>query len=130
MIVSGQRPGDLRMSTDPKRFAGAPVSVPAIRLSDLVQGPVDLLKLDVEGAEHDVMDEMVSSGALAHVGAIAMEYHHHIDPTVDRLSEMLRLLEDNGFRCRVEAKRSHRPLSLKSVGAFQDIALLAVRRSE
>jgi hypothetical protein len=40
---------------------------------------------------------MASSGALSNVQAIAMEYHHHIDPNVDRLSEMLEMLERNGF---------------------------------
>jgi FkbM family methyltransferase len=130
LMIDPDRPGTLRMSTDALRMPGVPVTVPALRLSDLVDGPVDLLKLDVEGAEHQIMSEMASSGALADVHSIAMEYHHHIDPDVDQMSEMLALLERSGFAYHVTSGGLNGPLDLQSVLAFQDIGIFATRRRD
>jgi hypothetical protein len=99
-----------------------------MRLSDHVDGPVDLLKLDVEGAEHQIMSEMASCGALAEVQSIAMEYHHHIDPNVDRLSEMLALLERCGYAYHIAAGPLNGPLDLGSVVTVQDIGVFATKR--
>jgi hypothetical protein len=43
------------------------------------------------------MDELADSGKLRYVRRLHLEYHHHIDATADKLSSMLRLIEDNGF---------------------------------
>jgi FkbM family methyltransferase len=123
------QPGDLRMSIDPARMAGTSITVPSVRLSDLVDGPIDLLKLDVEGAEHEVMEEMASSGALSEIKAISLEYHHHIDPHVDRLSELLSLLEQNHFTYHISASPLQGALSWPAASTFQNIAVLAVRPS-
>ncbi len=128
LMIDLDKPGALLMSTDARRMRGVPVTVPAIRLSDHVDGPVDLLKLDVEGAEHEIMNEMASSGALAEVQSIAMEYHHHIDPNVDRFSEMLALLERNGYAYHISSGPLSGPLDLGSVATFQDIGVVAAKR--
>ncbi len=56
--------------------AGHWEKVPAVSLSDLLAstGAVDLLKLDVEGAEYEILSETPSS-ALARVQSIVLEYH-------------------------------------------------------
>jgi FkbM family methyltransferase len=128
-VVDPDRPGWLMMSVDARRMHGTPVTVPAMRLSDLVDGPVDFLKLDVEGAEHEVMGELADSGALTSIRAMVMEYHHHIDPGVDRLADMLRLLEEHDFAYRVSAPPVDEAVSSRSVSAFQDVMVAAVRRS-
>jgi FkbM family methyltransferase len=67
------------------------VQVPAIRLSPLVDGPVDFLKLDVEGAEYGVLRELVAADAVRRVRQMVVEYHDvdaepsGIDRTVDSL---------------------------------------------
>lgn len=49
------------------------ISVETVKLSDYVTGPVDFLKLDVEGLEEEVLEEL---GAKLHlVREIALEYH-------------------------------------------------------
>lgn len=80
-IPLGGEPGDL--------------SVPAVRLRDLVDGEVDLLKLDVEGAELSILEE--SEDVLESVQRVFVEYHSHVaEPqTLDRL---LALLTRKGFR--------------------------------
>ncbi len=116
-----ESPGSFTMSLVKQRIPGEPQRVPCVMLSSFVQGPVDLLKMDIEGAEMDVMRELVATGALKNVKAIVMEYHHHIGPE-DRLSEMLRLLEGHSFAYDVGAVLPSAP------GKFQDILLRAYRK--
>jgi FkbM family methyltransferase len=51
------------------------VSIPCIRLADYITTPVALLKLDIEGSEYAVIDDLVSSGAIQFVQRIAAELH-------------------------------------------------------
>lgn len=69
--------------------------VPAIRLRDLLEAePVDLLKLDIEGAERAVLADC--AGALGNVRAILMELHD-FDPRQRNLPFVLELIEREGF---------------------------------
>jgi len=68
--------------------------VRTVRLSPYVTGEVDLLKLDVEGAERAVTAELAASGALVRVRRLAMEVNHLPG---EPLSELLRPLDEAGF---------------------------------
>lgn len=71
------------------------LSVPAIRLRELVDDEVELLKLDVEGAELSILEE--SEDVLERVRRIFVEYHSHTaEPQA--LDRLLALLARNGFR--------------------------------
>jgi FkbM family methyltransferase len=118
---SRQTHGTLKMSLLQQRIDGETQQVPCVTLSSFVQGPVDLLKMDIEGAEMGVMQEVAAAGALKGVRAIVIEYHHHIR-SEDGLSEMLRLLEDHSFRYDVGAELPPKP------GKFQDILLRAYEK--
>jgi hypothetical protein len=85
---------------------------------------VDLLKLDVEGAEHEVLEDLMSSGSLARVERMAIEYHHHLAPGDDRLAGFLNRLEASGFTYLLEA--GPKP---GDPGQFQDIMIHAAPRS-
>jgi FkbM family methyltransferase len=136
LLVQPAMPGDLRMSVQADRMAGiaareaSAVKVPAVRLSAFADEPIDFLKLDIEGAEHSVMEEMASSGALGNVRAMSMEYHHHLDPDTDRLGDMLSLLERARFTYRISAPSASSTVSPQGISKFQDIAILAVRRPD
>lgn len=69
----------------------------AVLLSKFLQEEVDLLKLDIEGAEMTVLEDLAKSGKLKQVREIIIEYHHHIDPRRDELSKALSIFEENGF---------------------------------
>ena len=69
--------------------------VPCVRLRDLLVEPVDLLKLDIEGAEVDVLDDC--GDRLDLVERLFVEYHGFAGHP-QRLSQMLALLSDAGFR--------------------------------
>ena len=66
------------------------------KMSSFVDGHVDFLKLDIEGAESLVLSEMYNSGVLTQIDRIVMEYHHRT-PEVNRLSGVLKTLEDARF---------------------------------
>lgn len=74
---------------------GSVVDVPAIRLRDRLAGaPVDLLKLDIEGAELDVLED--AADALDHVRAMQIEVHDFA-PGRRLLAQCLLVLERAGF---------------------------------
>jgi FkbM family methyltransferase len=71
------------------------VRVPAIRLADRLVGErIDLLKLDIEGAEVAVLIDCAS--ALQNVNAILLEVHE-FDPNRRTCPELLQLLGGCGF---------------------------------
>jgi FkbM family methyltransferase len=64
-------------------------------LCGFLQEPVDLLKMDIEGAESHVL--RTCGSLLANVGMISLEYHTMFGRRQD-LGEILDLLTRNGFR--------------------------------
>ena len=69
--------------------------VPALRLRDyLEKEAVDLLKIDIEGAELPVLTDC--HGALKKVRALCLDLHE-FDPTSRHTAAVLELLEDAGF---------------------------------
>ncbi len=72
--------------------------VPSVRLRDLLQQPVELLKLDVEGAEVDLLIDCASS--LQNVERIFVEYHAEFGKP-QRLQELLGVLTQSGYRVHV-----------------------------
>jgi FkbM family methyltransferase len=76
---------------------GPPVVVPTVRLSSYLDETVDLLKLDVEGSEMAILEELVEAAKLTLVRRIIGEYHHHVQPGDDGLGRFLTILETSGF---------------------------------
>lgn len=54
----GNSDGSLLMSTIERRGGGERITVPMHLLSSYVKDRVDLLKVDVEGAEHGVLEDL------------------------------------------------------------------------
>jgi hypothetical protein len=65
---------------------------------------VDLLKLDIEGAEVPVLQEVAEGGRLDLIDQMVMEYHHHLQPDEDRLGGLLSTLERNGFGYQIASR--------------------------
>ncbi|MFH1443463.1 MAG: FkbM family methyltransferase [Candidatus Micrarchaeota archaeon] len=74
------------------------------RLSRFIRGNVDFVKMDIEGAEVDVVKELVSSGKLQHLKRMVIEYHHHNHTGEAFLGKFLSLLENAGFDYRISAR--------------------------
>ncbi len=74
--------------------------VAAVRLSDFLNGHIDLLKLDVEGSEDAVLEELNESGRLSLINAAVIEYHKCLTISDPRLDQFVSRLEDLGFDVR------------------------------
>lgn len=67
------------------------------RLSRYLGEPVAFVKLNIEGAELDVLHEIADAGVIRNIGAMVVEYHGW-PAGEQRLGRLLQLLGDNGFR--------------------------------
>jgi len=77
------------------------IEVGSVRLkSQLEQQFVDMLKIDIEGAETDLLTDCAE--ALVRVGSLCMEFHSFPNAP-QRLGSLLSLLEGAGFRVVIEA---------------------------
>jgi FkbM family methyltransferase len=74
--------------------SGPTTSVPTIRLSDYLHEAVDLLKLDIEGAELPVLEDCAS--VLGNVKAMAIDLHE-FDPARRQTGRVFDLLKAAGF---------------------------------
>jgi FkbM family methyltransferase len=99
--------GSLRFYADGKHssttLAGAPqheghdwpsYEVRTVPLADYLDGPVDFMKMNIEGAEWPVLQ--AAAGRLRQIREMVIEYHHL--PGLSRtLHDILALLHENGF---------------------------------
>jgi FkbM family methyltransferase len=72
--------------------------VEAVCLSSYLEGPVDFLKLDVEGAELKVLRELAEKQKLSLIQQMVVECHYDLSNPENSFGELLCLLEDSGFR--------------------------------
>lgn len=124
-LYTGEQAGGLSHSifaTPFVRQSGAEVE--ALRLSDTISTPVHLLKMDIEGAEDDVLRDLATSGALSQIDQIILEYHLHLDPNQDRMGEFLAMLEQAGYGYQI---RANLPLPFRP-REFQCLILYAYRK--
>lgn len=84
--------------------------VPSVRLRDVLlqELHVDMLKIDIEGAEVPVLEDC--RDALAHVQNLFVEYHAYLGEP-QTLPQLLQILTDSGFRYYVDtAQHRTKPL--------------------
>jgi FkbM family methyltransferase len=79
-------------------YRGIPVQ--STRLSRYINQRVDFLKLDIEGSEVAVVDEL--DGKLAAVAALTLEYHQNPANLAEgKLQKIVEKLSRSGFRCEI-----------------------------
>jgi hypothetical protein len=73
------------------------IHVRSTRLSSYINNRVEFIKLDIEGAEYDVLDEINTK--LSMVGAITLEYHQNARNRIARkLERIIEILRAGGYR--------------------------------
>lgn len=81
--------------------------VQCIKLSDYIKmnisNRIDMLKMDIEGAEYNVLVDLHQSKVIQRVDKIVMEYHHKLFKQKSRLATVLYILEQNGFEYQIQA---------------------------
>lgn len=81
-------------------LSARPFEVKGVCLDDLIDGPVDFLKMDIEGAETDAL---LSSKKLGLVSRLFVEYHSFVFQQ-QRLMELLGALRQSGFRIWIQTQ--------------------------
>jgi FkbM family methyltransferase len=117
-------PGSLMMSAVAGR-SGETIRVACRRLSTFITGEIDMLKLDIEGMEEPVLDDLAASGKLSLVREMIIEVHHNLPNSPSQFSRILTLLEHNRFHYHVENFNS---ASLSDCSTFQDVVIHAQRQ--
>jgi len=99
-----------------------PITVQAVCLSDYITKKVDFLKMDIEGAEYEVLTSIVPKLQL--VERIFIEYHSFTSQT-QRLDEILAQLNTAGFRYYIEhiGIRSDEPYIQRNVNHGMDMQI-------
>jgi FkbM family methyltransferase len=77
------------------------ITVPVFRLKILMEknqhDHISVLKMDIEGAEYDVIEDIISSGI--NIQQILVEFHHRLyKDGVSKTRNALKLLNDNGYK--------------------------------
>ena len=68
-------------------------------LSQHARAECDVLKMDIEGAEYDVLDQLCSSGEIRKAGQVLIEFHHKVTQhTLEDTQRAVAQIERNGFR--------------------------------
>lgn len=119
-----ENPGRLTMSTIKERMPKENKEVLSTRLSNYIEREVDFLKLDVEGSETEVIEDLHRENKIRLINQMAIEYHHHIEKGEDNLSKLLTILEESDFGYQVDCSFS-RPWKPNK---FQDILIYAYRK--
>jgi len=83
---------------------------------------ISLLKMDVEGAEWQVIADLNETNSWSKIDEIILEYHHMIEGERSRLSEFLKTFEVHGFDYNINTQ-------YKEQGQFQDIRIHFFRQN-
>lgn len=83
------------------------LKVRQIALADFITEEVSLLKMDIEGAETEVLRHLSQTGKIQLVKRFAIEYHHRLFEPDSKLAGFLDILEKNGFDYNFFAYRVH-----------------------
>ncbi|PWK26183.1 FkbM family methyltransferase [Arcicella aurantiaca] len=117
----GEDSSNLMSSVLQERSTGKKVTVECRKLSDfvsIISEPIDLLKIDVEGAETFILKDLIDTNKLdkSVFKQIIMEYHHKIENQSSKMGEFLLPFEKQGYEYQVRA-------DFKQLSTFQDMLL-------
>lgn len=97
------------------------ISVDAVRLKEYLNQPIDMLKIDIEGAEYVVLKDCRNK--LENVKNIFIEYHSSVHEK-QVLGELLNFLTDSGYRFHIkEAFSVQRPFIDRQTQDDMDLQL-------
>ena len=121
--IEGRKEGLLEMSVKPQRKYKYKIKTAGVILSKFINKDFDFVKLDIEGAEPAVLENLDKEGKIRKIKEFVIEYHYKIKGDDHRMSKFLKLLEDNGFEYQMDAKC----IPLYSKDQYQEILIYAYR---
>lgn len=124
LYIDNENPGNLTMSIIKNRLPLNEIKVNSSKLSSFIKSKkIDLIKMDIEGAESEVIKDLVSAKKLNQVNELILEYHHLIGDDSANFSNLLFMLEKNDFKYRIKADT----MLLYQKFVFQDILVYAYK---
>jgi hypothetical protein len=76
----------------------------------------DFAKIDIEGAEYELVKDLHENGKLGKINQYIFEYHHNVKDAHFHLSDFLIPFERSGFISNLKT-------SYQNQGDFQDVAI-------
>lgn len=73
-------------------------SVPSVVLSKYITKPVDFLKIDTEGSESIIINEIKTAKKLNFIRECVLEYHYNNESTENPLERLLNIFHSNDFQ--------------------------------
>jgi hypothetical protein len=126
LFYNKDTPGHPCMSTleGRKKIVRDQEVIEGTRLSHYIDGKIDLLKLDIEGAELSVIIDLEKQKKLDQINKMIIEYHHHLSTQKDELARFLAILEKHNFGYQLGCEDLN---GTKKFG-FQDILVYAYKK--
>lgn len=114
---------DLMSGTLSERSHGSVYECKAKKLSEYTKKyqRIDLVKIDIEGAEMDVIKEIKEAGQLDKIDQFIIEFHHNTGDSRLDLAEFLDIFTKQGFGYSLQSK-------YLKLGEFQDILIHFFKR--
>ncbi|MCI5055365.1 MAG: FkbM family methyltransferase [Flavobacteriales bacterium] len=109
--------GTLVGSLKQARGGNAKISVKSKKLSSLIDSEeIDLIKMDIEGAEKEVISDLIANDKLKIVHRFIIEYHHRLGSEKSKLAEFIKPFEDLGLEYNLRT-------DFNQIGELQDILI-------
>src|SRR5690606_39010818 len=98
--------GSPSASTKSSRGGETELSVTTEKLSTYLKRfkDVDLVKMDVEGSEVEILEDLINSSTIKIPKEYFIEFHHNINQDKSALSSFLKPFEENGFTYNIRSK--------------------------
>lgn len=96
-----------------ERGGESKLNIQAVRLSDYITDNIDLIKIDVEGAEFEILGDLISTKKINFSERYIIEYHHRMNSN-KLLADFIKPFEEWNFGYSLKT-------SFSELGSFQDI---------
>jgi FkbM family methyltransferase len=99
-FFNNEQDGSPVMSAHNERGGDKMIQVQSVRLSEIINESykkVDFLKIDVEGSEGLVLEDLNKNRSLTKIEKIVIEYHHNLKQVDNNLSRICEILDTNHF---------------------------------
>ncbi|HMY80347.1 MAG TPA: FkbM family methyltransferase [Candidatus Absconditabacterales bacterium] len=101
--------------------------IECVGIIDLIKNKkIDLLKLDIEGAELEVIESINTHKLFNNIDQIILEYHHNIEGESSILGSFLSILEMNGYNYQIQSNCF--PMNQKN--KYQDVHIFAYKQQK
>lgn len=114
--------GTLLASVNADRGGSRELKIETVLLSDFLTSKANLVKMDIEGAEWLVLEDLQNHpNSFNNMEQLIMEYHHKMDGKTSKFSNWLTVFEKLGFEYNMKT-------NYRNQGDFQDIVIHFYRK--